>query len=156
MKGRRDLKPDAQACDKIIIETVPRFKESEMSGDEWRISARIQFWRKGVLIKEEYASNIEYAVRLLDHKFIQFAEGGGAYYAGENDICDQEGCDQLAQVIAKKKFDYCREGHKSESPSSAYRMFCKKHKNRGDCGLDDSNQNYEFVNYIGQQSEKNP
>ncbi len=43
----RALKPDAQAFDEVRIRTVPRWKESGLSGDEWRISATVEFWRKG-------------------------------------------------------------------------------------------------------------
>jgi hypothetical protein len=119
-----------------------------MSGDEWRISASIEFIRKGKVIKAFTASNIEYAVRLLDSKLINFGEGNGGYYGGEGSFCDQEGCSEIANVLAKKKFDWSRDGNKSESPSNAYRLFCNKHKRRGDCGLDDSDTNYDFTEYI--------
>lgn len=46
-KARRALRPDAQACDEIRIYTVPRYKTSGLSGDEWRISAVTEFYRKG-------------------------------------------------------------------------------------------------------------
>ena len=49
-KPSRALKPDAQAFDEVRIVTVPRYKRSDLSGDEWRISAEIQFYRNGVLI----------------------------------------------------------------------------------------------------------
>gem|GEM_PF-6705725 len=46
MKDRYALRPDAQAFDEIRIVTVPRYKTSGLSGDEWRISAMIQFFAK--------------------------------------------------------------------------------------------------------------
>ena len=42
----RDLKPDAQAFDAVRITTVPRYKTSGLSGDEWRISAHVELLRK--------------------------------------------------------------------------------------------------------------
>lgn len=141
-KFRRDIRPDAQAFDKIIIETVPRYKTSEMSGDEWRISAEVTFYRKGRPLFRFGASNIEYACRLLDSKLI---DNDKQFFGGEEDFCDQEGCENRATVKLKKKFDYCRSGHRSENPSNAYRLFCDDHCKRGDCGLDDADINYEVV-----------
>jgi len=142
VKDRRDLKPDAQAFDKIIIETQPRWKDSESSGSEWRIGAVINFYRKGKLVTTSYAGSVAYAAYLCGARHIEACDNGAGFFAGEGDICDQEGCDQVATVLAKKKFDYSRDGHKSESASSAYRIFCDKHSTRGDCGLDDSDANY--------------
>lgn len=144
MKERRDLKPDAQAFDKIIIETVPRYKQSEMSGDEWRISASAKFYRKGKLVFEVGCSSVQYAAYMLGYWHIKACDEGKAFFAGEENICDQEGCGNKATVKASKKFDYCREGHKSDNPSNAYRLFCEEHKRRGDCGLDDSDTNYDY------------
>lgn len=140
---RRDLKPDAQAFDKVTIETVPRWKDSELSGSEWRISASIKFYRKGELVHETGCLNVEYACYLVGAKHIEACDNAKGYFAGERDICDQEGCAEKATVKLKKKFDYCRDGHKSEKPSTAYRIFCERHSGRGNCGLDDADRNYE-------------
>jgi len=45
--------PDRQAYDEVRIITVPRYKNSELSGAEWRISAEVQFLHKGVVIFEK-------------------------------------------------------------------------------------------------------
>ena len=143
MKTRRDLKPDAQGFDKIIIETVPRWKESELSGSEWRISAVARFFRKGKEVHSFGAGNIQYASQLLGARLIEALDSGLGFFAGEGDVCDQEGCEETATWMHLKKHDWCRDGHKSEDPSNAYRLFCDRHKTRGDCGLDDSDSNYE-------------
>jgi hypothetical protein len=140
---RRDLKPDAQAFDRIIIDTVPRWKDSEMSGSEWRISASIKFYRKGILVHESFASDVQHASYLVGARYIEACDNALGYFAGEGVLCDQEGCSETATIKLKKKFDYCREGHRSIEPSNAYRMFCEKHKTRGNCGLDDADINYE-------------
>lgn len=143
---RRALKPDAQPVDKIIIKTVPRFKDSELSGSEWRITAIIEFYRKGKLVKTSAASTVEYAAYLLGSKFIELTDNGEGYFAGERDICDQEGCENVGTIALKKKFDWCNQGHKSTSPSEAYRLFCERHSHRGNGGLDDGDSNYDTVN----------
>jgi len=50
---RRALRPDAQAFDEVRITTVPRYKMSGLSGDEWRISGKIQLLRKGRVVAEK-------------------------------------------------------------------------------------------------------
>lgn len=40
------LRPDAQAFDEIRIVTVPRYKQSGLSGDEWRIHAEAPSWSR--------------------------------------------------------------------------------------------------------------
>lgn len=139
----RDLKPDAQAFDEIRITTVPRFKESEMSGDEWRISAKVEFMRNGNVMFERSYRNIETACNHMGAAHGEACDDGKAMFGGEGDICDQEGCANLATVTYRKKFGYCREGHKSDLHNVTIRKFCERHKHRGDCGLDDADTNYE-------------
>jgi len=148
-KQRRDLRPDAQAFDRIVIETVPRWKDSELSGSEWRISASTKFYRKGKLVHEEGSSDVSFGAYLVGARLIQACDNALGYFGGIDDLCDQEGCSEKATIKAVKKFDWCREGHKSETPSNAYRLFCAKHSTRGDCGLDDNDSNYEKVSFIG-------
>lgn len=147
-KARRDLKPDAQGIDKIIIETIPRYKSSEMSGDEWRISSSTKFFRKGKLIKEIGASDVQNAAYLVGARLIELFDNAEGYFAGERNICDQEGCEEIATIRLNKKFNWCKQGHKSDIPSNAYRLFCVKHRHRGDCGLDDADENYEEVEFL--------
>ena len=144
-KQRRALRPDAQPFDEVRIRTVPRYKTSGMSGDEWRISAVTEFYRKGKKIFENHHGTIEYAVRLLDKDYLHVSEGGGAYYAGEGDICDQEGCSAVSTVTYRLKKEYCRQGHATETEKDVIRKFCEEHKRRGDCGLGDADRNYETV-----------
>lgn len=143
---RRDIKPDAQRFDiitfiktdahpfdKVTIEPVPSWKESEMSGDEWRINAAIKFYRKDKLVKETYSSNVAYASYLIGARHI-------------------EACDN-AVIIAKKKFDFSSDGHKSVEPSTEYRLFCERHPSRGGCGLDDCVSNYVKTSHEGGKGE---
>lgn len=45
--------------DEVRIVTIPRYKMSGLSGDEWRVSARLQILRKGVIFHERSFSKLE-------------------------------------------------------------------------------------------------
>lgn len=137
-------RPDGQFIDEVRIVTVPRFKESELSGDEWRISARIEFYRKGQLIGQKSSRDVETAARFLDWYMVNFREDGKVADAKIDDLCDQEGCAEQATVTYRLKARYCREGHKTELFGTEVRRFCERHKSRGDCALEDSDANYEI------------
>lgn len=137
------LRPDAQAFDEIRIFTVPRYKTSGLSGDEWRIHAEVQFFRKGKLIFSEGCRNVQTACGLMYSWYVRACDDGKAYFAGDGITCDQEGCHESATIRYRRLNDYCQDGHKSKvSEISLYRHFCEKHKTRGDCALDDADLNY--------------
>lgn len=144
---QRAMKPDAQGFDEIRIVTAPRFKESELSGDEWRISSVIQFYRKGVLVHEANGGrNVESATMLLGHAFLTACDDALGYFAGERDACDQEGCSSRGTIALRLKKGFNRDG--TERPLSRggeYRLFCGRHRVRGDCGLEDADDNYEAI-----------
>lgn len=142
-KECRAIRPDAQGFDAVAIETVPRWKDSELSGSEWRISASIKFFRKGILCHEEHVRNVETACNLLSWFHARALDDGKGYFGGEKGTCDQEGCSQPGITKLYQKKEYCRSGHASELHRPTYRLFCEKHRRRGDCGLDDSDTNYE-------------
>lgn len=143
----RALKPDAQAFDKIIVKTVPRFKDSELSGSEWRIRASVELWRKGKLVHETSFRNIETAAQLMAHTYMSACDNALGFFAGEGDICDQEGCEEKATVtfdIVKQGCGHC--GTRDLTlHSQPYRMFCERHKHRGDSSLDDSDDCYKQI-----------
>lgn len=150
-KFNRDNRPDAQPFDEIRVKVVPRYKQSELSGDEWRISTLTQFYRKGRLIFETGHGTMEATCGLMYADYLKATEHGsgkvppGVFYGGEGDFCDQEGCAETATVTYQKKLDYCRSGHRRELHRPTIRKFCSQHKTRGDCGLDDADANYVRV-----------
>jgi len=150
---RRALKPDAQAFDEVRIVTVPRYKTSGMTGDEWRISATIQFYRKGQLIHEKRAGNVLWACVMAGTEYLRAQDDGKGYFAGEGQLCDQEGCHEIATVTLRLKKEFCKDGHESDpyryDTRPLVRKFCDRHSRRGDCGLEDADRNYEVV--TGQQ-----
>jgi len=104
----RVLRPDAQPFDKIIISTVPRYKTSGLSGDEWRISAKVEFYRKGKIVKElDCFRDVEVAVKHLPYWFDTICDEGGAYFGGIDEYCDQEGCEEKAVVTYRLKNEFC-------------------------------------------------
>ncbi len=145
----RDLKPDAQAFDEIRIVTVPRFKQSGLSGDEWRISAKIQFYRNGVAVHEEHGGrDVQTTVHLLGYYYLNAIDNGKGHYGGEGDFCDQEGCAERATVILEKLKEGCgRCGTVKDAGlySRPFRKFCERHKRRGDSSLDDNDNNYKQI-----------
>lgn len=147
-KHRRALKPDAQAFDEVRIVTVPRYKTSGMSGDEWRISARIEFLRKGHIVHEASVRDVETACGFLMAEYYRACDDGKGYFAGEADLCDQEGCAQPATVTYRVKEEFSRdnphEWHKCIE-EICIRKFCDRHSKRGDCGFDDADANYELM-----------
>lgn len=139
------LRPDAQGFDEVRIVTVPRWKTSGLSGDEWRISASIQLYRKGKLIHERGVHNVEMGCIFAAVTYYEALDNGMAYFAGDGIHCDQEGCNAAAEVRYQLLKTFCREGHPSDPYGPTYRHFCERHKTRGDCGLEDADVNYRDV-----------
>jgi len=141
---------DDEWWDEIRITTVPRYKTSGLSGDEWRTSARIQVFRKGVLMGERYMSKLEYAAASLPGWLLQLGDEG---FSGDHKtferLCFQPGCKEVAEVEYELKDEYYRaEGDKKPKKDwrgPARRRFCGKHALRGDCGLEDADANYILI-----------
>lgn len=145
---RRARKPDAQGFDEVRITTVPRYKTSGLSGSEWRISAKVEFLRKGKVIYEDSRHDVASAIKFLTWSEAVAHDEGKMYFAGEGNLCDQEGCAEQATVTYRIKNKYCQEDHEPteyKKEDAPIRLFCSRHSKRGDCGLDDNDSNYEIV-----------
>ena len=140
---------DDAFIDAITIETVPRFKTSGLSGDEWRTSVVATAYRKGRVVKERHVGNIEYAQQMMatndwwtDDEAIP--EPKLAY-----DLCDQPGCSEPWTVLYRRTKRGCsRCGSRQDEPvglMDTYQAFCERHAHRGDSHLNDSDDNYEAV-----------
>jgi hypothetical protein len=141
--------PDDEWWDEIRITTVPRYKTSGLSGDEWRVSARIEIFRKGVLLKERHFSKIQYAVATLPAMLLEMSDEGSTNHEDFDRLCFQPGCKEEGVVELRLKDEYypCYGDKmpKREWAEDGRRRFCEKHSRRGDCGLEDSDANYELV-----------
>jgi len=137
---------DRQTYDAITIETVPRFKESGLSGDEWRFSALVKFWQKGNVVATKSCGDVAAACKYLSywHDTV-WEEARGKPTFDRSLYCDQEGCNEKHTVTYLLKAEYSREGYAGPSSISKYVCFCDRHKTRGDCGLEDADRNYEIV-----------
>jgi hypothetical protein len=137
---------DFEPFDKITFEIVPRYKESGLSGDEWRQHVEVTFWFKGHEVHSFGCRNMESASMMLGHHLINAAcPIPDKVIDVEKDMCDQPSCVQppVYRYILKEEFS--RSGEKLDSKNGCgrhYRQFCERHRKRGDCGREDSDQNY--------------
>lgn len=152
---------DDEYIDDVRIDLVPRFKTSGLSGDEWRISARIRFFRKGHVVWQRQFTSMQTAVSALPWFWIAASEGADWEHLSreqERQVCQQPGCSEPAVKWYRfKKIRDCRQsGHmKDPGPSFEYVTgFCARHAHRGDCGLEDCDSNYEVIG--GGNSQASP
>ena len=141
---------DDEGIDIIQIKVVPRYKTSGLSGDEWRVSAKIVFGYKGHIIYEKSFGRVEWAVAALPYLLMTYREEMGSPTTKPAvHPCDQPGCQEPATITYRMKATYDNLGHKSEAKMldnrQYLRAFCERHSTRGDCGLEDSDDNYEVI-----------
>lgn len=144
----RASRPNHQAYDEVRILTSPRWKESEISGDEWRISGRIQFYLKGQLLGERSYSSVASALQYGDWAAVELFENGKINSIDTIPYCDQEGCSEKAKYKFRLKKKFRNDGSEKEMLWKEHRCFCSQHKHRGDCGLEDADNNYEFIEVL--------
>lgn len=145
-KPWRAMHRDFAVVDEVSIKLQERWKESELSGDEWRFSARIEFKRKGRVLRELSFGSMEFAINHLGYHLAMAGENGElAVTDHDHALCDQPGCAKPPTITYRLKKRYCNEGHASDPHSPMIRRFCERHKHLGDCGLDDGDHNYEPV-----------
>jgi hypothetical protein len=144
---------DHEPFDKITLEVVPRFKTSEMSGDEWRHHVAIKFFFKGAEVASDGFSTMETAVMFLGARMLQHQEGNAlddkTTQALRNTSCDQPSCAKPATVKYRLKRQTARDGAYLDPAEllhlGAFRQFCSVHAKRGDCSREDSDDNYEVI-----------
>lgn len=151
---------DWEAFDRIELEVVPRYKTSGMSGDEWRTSVLVRFYFKGEVVHERSYSAMKYALMMLGHEWVTKQEPiPSEVIEIEKTRCDQAGCsaEAVAKYVLKK--EYSARGELLDStglPSwKHYRQFCQKHCERGDCGMEDQDDNYEVLEGPGPEETTN-
>jgi hypothetical protein len=144
---------DAEGVDEIRMKVVPRFKTSGLSGDEWRVSTLVEFFRKGVKVYERSFHRLSDAAKFLPWILhVEMIEGVDAPIEGlfraEAEECHQPGCAETSVNLYRLKEVYSPQG---EGPLPKHgkfeyrRSFCAKHSHRGDCGLEDADENYELI-----------
>lgn len=150
---RRAKRPGAQYFDEVTITTVPRWKESELSGDMWRTSAKLRIKCKGRTIIDKDFPDVENATIKAGAILLKATERFLGEPVTKGDTCDQEGCSNPSTCTYKIAYTYDNDGT-CKDPYSLYslnsslplvRKFCDEHKDRGDCALEDANDNYTLL-----------
>ena len=141
--------PDDERFDEIHIECVERWKDSELSGDEWRFSYLADIKRKGETIFTISASKLDWLLQGLQWRMLIAGENSDwddLAWVRTKDKCDQPSCANVATIFMKRLKRFTRNGQElafSEYyDGNEYRQFCDHHSRRGDCGLDDADHNY--------------
>lgn len=138
-----------ESFDRITIEKAPRWKESEMSGDEWRFSAHVVFYLKGIVVHEESYSDIATAAAFLPSLLSGGLQDNDALWTARQAAlagkCDNPACANSAEFIHHLKERYIGNEavQRPVRDGGEHRRFCAKHKHRGDCALDDADRNYD-------------
>ncbi len=138
--------PDAERFDRVTVETVERWKESELSGDEWRFSYVVTFWRHGQAVATISAGSVEDALLQAAAKFRTVKTDDG-WMGDLSEVCCHPGCDQPWTILYHPIHAYAKGGEQLvRDPYEGHvRGFCERHKHRGDCALDDAMHNYVEV-----------
>ena len=137
-----------ESFDEIRLYVVPRFKTSGLSGDEWRQHVQIDFLFKGEKVAESSFNSMQNAIGILYYEWIKHKEPipERVIEMERNGKCDQPSCknDAIGRYWILKEFsDRGEKLHNDEQEHHrSYRQFCDKHKHRGDCSLEDSDDNY--------------
>lgn len=151
------LVSDDEWIDDIHLRVVPRFKTSELSGDEWRISAVVEFSRKGHIVKTEPYHDLRTALAYISKYSASNMYPGNLGIIGDvvdtlvQDYCMQPGCSEPWTVeynMTTQGCSHCGDVKQVEF-TEHHRRFCEQHKNRGDSSLDDSERNYVDINAGG-------
>lgn len=146
---------DSGTHDKVTVETIERWKESEMSGDEYRFSYRVTWWRNGMVFDRRSFGSMAYAQARIgmgtpeerdEEELARRVHSEREMLwtrEREAELCAQPACSLFAVAefrLRKAWCNRCGEGHISTSDQR--RRFCGRHLLRGDCGLDDADANY--------------
>lgn len=150
--NNKATRPDRQRWDRVEMSTAVRWKESELSGDEYRISAVTRLFYKDHMVREFQFSDVDDAIRYLDGSIIfNHADWD---FIDDSYLCDQEGFSKVASVKYKRLNAWTSRGDKETLYDwNLYRVFCDQHKTRGDCALDDADRNYEQVDFTPEEQQ---
>lgn len=141
---------DDDWIDEVKIATVPRYKTSGLSGDEWRFAYVVQFFRKGILLFERGFGRLEWAIDYLPSLQHDYRDQATDTKDVDWDkFCANPGCSEDG-VVEYELIDeyYPRIGKKVEKATwrgPVRRRFCEIHARRGDCGLEDADANYTLI-----------
>ena len=145
--------------DETRIRLVDRYKTSDASGNEWRYSYEMTLFWKGKLIATGVAGNMETAAASValavqggfqSDKCWEASDVDNPYSMA--DICCHPGCPKKStrKYVFKKVYTKTCDFSK-QNDGTGYggfvegHEFCDDHGQRGDCALDDANDNYVCI-----------
>lgn len=145
--------PRDEFFDRAEIVVVPRYKTSDLSGDEWRISAILRLYRKGSVVHERSFGTFETACNYLPSEIVRARENGtpeGFDHKADEQKCFQPSCPRPGTTEVRLKERFSAQGERLDASEGIRafeyrRRFCAEHATRGDCGREDSDANYEVV-----------
>lgn len=138
---------EGERFDTIEINTVERWKESELSGDEWRYSYIVSYYSHGELMSRSGGFSVKDALINASHVYDTLKTFDNKFTADITEFCCQPGCPNPWTQLKHPIRRYTRQGEELARPygEEDVRGFCEKHSTRGDCGLDDNDDNYILV-----------
>jgi len=148
---------DFEVFDEIQLKVVPRYKTSELSGDEWRTSVRVTLSFKGAVVTTKCFGDMDSAIRMFGATTVT-DQIPDIVRKLEETKCDQPGCSEDAVSRYRLKQQFSRNGHRldpSDQYGTCYRQFCSRHLRRGDGGREDSDDNYEVLDSSGPDKSTN-
>lgn len=89
--------------DEINMRTVPRYKTSGLSGNEWRQGVDIDIIRKGHVLYTKRVRDLETAAAWLSWGLIIVREEEDISFPENEKFCSQPSCCELANVVYKIK-----------------------------------------------------
>ena len=157
---------DDERFDHVEVTSIERWKESELSGDEWRFSFQARFYSHGVLMLTRSGMSVEDCLVSAAHWFRhprrtdEDPQAQAEWATAQAEVeqrCAQPRCQEPWVVLYHPVRKYLRDGtavglhwddRDTERPALgwlAVRGFCERHRHRGDCDLEDADDNYEVV-----------
>lgn len=138
---------DFESFDRITMEIIPRYKQSGLSGDEWRQHVEVTFWFKGHEVHSFGCRGMEGALMMCGGEWLKSQSPiPDKVIKLEEDTCDQPSCSDPPTYRYFLKELFSRSGEKLDvgdrHGARYFRKFCDKHATRGDCGREDSDDNY--------------
>lgn len=132
--------------DEIRITTEPRFKTSDLSGDEWRTSTKVVALRKGRPVGERTWGRLTDALARVkawvEDDLLCPIDNPDL----TNDLCFQPGCPEPWTVeyrMTKRGCSSCGSVKDEDAEFYDYRRrFCQRHARRGDSNLGDMDDFY--------------
>jgi hypothetical protein len=114
--------------------------------------AHADFYRKGVKVYEStYDGKLLPLIHVAGHLPWAFILARENVEPGNwDEFCFQPSCSAEAVSTYQLKYEYCHRGHKTKPVTGPYhRRFCKRHLRRGNCGLEDADENYIVIEGLG-------